>query len=97
MVEITQRSTFFTQPINEVESLVMSGNLRHDGNRMMEWMMTNVVMVISKFSGLKTPIKENPREKIDGVLAMLMAMGRALANTEGVVDIDAALGTSRVI
>ena len=88
MVEITQRSTFFTQPINEIESLVMSGNLHHDGNRMMEWMMTNVVMAISKFSGLKTPIKENPREKIDGVLALLMAMGRALADAGGIVDID---------
>lgn len=46
---------------------------------------------------MKQPTKETGREKIDGPVAMMLAVGRALANTEGVVDIDAALGMSRVI
>lgn len=97
MVEITQTTRHFTEPITQIENFVLTEELEHDGNRMMEWMMTNVVIRISKFSGLKQPTKETGREKIDGPVAMMLAVGRALADADGVVDIDAALGMSRVI
>lgn len=82
MVEITQTSSHFTLPIIEVENLVLTGDLTHDGNPAMDWMMSNVVMRTSKFSGLKHPTKEKPEQKIDGPVAMLMAMGRALMFVE---------------
>lgn len=82
MVEITQTSSHFTLPIIEIENLVLTGELQHDGNSCVEWMISNVVMRVSKFTGLKHPTKDKPGEKIDGPVAMLMGMGRALMFTE---------------
>lgn len=84
MVEIAQTSSHFTLPIIEIENLVLTGDLQHDDNSAVEWMVGNVVMRESKFSGLKHPTKERPNEKIDAPVAMLIGMGRALlfANEE---------------
>lgn len=82
MVEITQRSLFFTQPLQEIEALVLSGKLRHDGNPVMSWMVGNLVVLTSKYNELKSPTKNRPEDKIDGALAMLIALGRALALAE---------------
>ena len=45
----------------------------------MSWMVSNLVVKISKFTELRSPTKERPENKIDGPMAMLMALGRALA------------------
>lgn len=79
LVEITQRAMFFTGPLIEVENLVHEGRLVHDGNPVMNWMMSNLVVKISKYNELRAPTKERQENKIDGVLAMLMALGRALS------------------
>ena len=82
LVEITQRSMFFTPPLIQVENLVLEKKLRHDGNPVMTWMVSNLVVKVSKFNELMSPTKERPENKIDGPMAMLMALGRALAITE---------------
>lgn len=79
LVEITQRSLFFTPPLIQVENLVLEKKLAHDGNPVMGWMVSNLVVKESKFNELKSPTKERPENKIDGPIAMLMALGRALA------------------
>jgi phage terminase large subunit-like protein len=79
MVEITQRSTFYTQPLLQVHAMVLGGTLRHDGNPAMNWMISNLVVLTSKYNELKSPTKEREENKIDGPMAMLMALGRALA------------------
>lgn len=80
LVEITQRAMFFTPPLIQVENLVLEKKLRHDGNPVMTWMVSNLVVKVSKFNELRAPTKERPENKIDGPMAMLMALGRALAN-----------------
>lgn len=82
MVEITQRSLFFTQPLQEIEALVLAGKLRHDGNPVMSWMVGNLVVLTSKYNELKSPTKNRSEDKIDGAIAMLMALGRAMALAE---------------
>lgn len=82
LVEISQRAMFFTQPLLQVENMVLEGLLRHDANPVMAWMVSNLVIKVSKFNGLRQPTKERPENKIDGPIAMLMALGRALATTE---------------
>lgn len=62
-----------------MENLVHEERLVHDGNPVMNWMMSNLVVKVSKFNELRAPTKERPENKIDGVLAMLMALGRALS------------------
>ncbi len=79
LVEITQRAAFFTPPLVQVENLVMEKKLVHDGNPVMTWMVSNLVVKVSKFNELHAPTKERPENKIDGPMAMLMALGRALA------------------
>ena len=79
LVEITQRALFFTPPLIQVENLVLEKKLRHDGNPVMTWMVSNLVVKVSKFNELRAPTKERPENKIDGPIAMLMALGRALA------------------
>ena len=81
LVEITQRALFFTPPLIQVENLVLERKLRHDGNPVMTWMVSNLVVKVSKFNELRSPTKERPENKIDGPIAMLMALGRALATT----------------
>lgn len=82
MVEITQRALFFTPPLIQVENLVHEGKLRHEGNPVMTWMVSNLVVKVSKFNELRAPTKDRPENKIDGPIAMLMALGRALAGAE---------------
>lgn len=80
MVEMPQTSARFTLPIVEIENLVLTRGLAHDANPAVAWMIGNVVMRESKFSGLRHPTKEKPENKIDAPVAMIMAMSRALSS-----------------
>lgn len=79
LVEITQRALFFTPPLIQVENLVLEKKLKFDGNPVMTWMVSNLVVKVSKFNELRSPTKERSENKIDGPMAMLMALGRALS------------------
>ncbi len=78
-VEIGQNPTTFTAPIIEVENLVLTGQLVHEESPVMDWMISNAKKLTSKFNGLSQIGKDRESEKIDGVLAMLMAIARATA------------------
>ena len=82
MVEIRQAARFFTAPFIEVENLVYSDKFRFDGNPVMTWMVSNVMAKKSQFSGLLHPVKERDENKIDGVIALLMALGRSMTAEE---------------
>lgn len=82
LVEITQRALFFTPPLIQVENLVHERKLVHDANPVMNWMVSNLVVKVSKFNELRAPTKERPENKIDGPIAMLMALGRAMVNAD---------------
>ena len=86
LVEIAQRSAFFTQVLIQVENLVLAGKLRHDGNPVMTWMISNLVVKVSKFNELRAPVKDRPENKIDGAIALLIALGRALAKHDASID-----------
>jgi len=83
LVEIAQRSLFFTPPLIQVENLVLEKKLKFDGNPVLTWMVSNLVVKVSKFNELHSPTKERPENKIDGPMAMLMALGRAMTVSEG--------------
>lgn len=94
LVEITQRAMFFTPPLIQVENLVHEKKLKFDGNPVMTWMVSNLVVKVSKFNELRSPTKERAENKIDGPMAMLMALGRALSNEsdetrQGFIDLNA--------
>ncbi len=62
-----------------------SGKLRHDGNPVMTWMISNVVRRKSTRGDLDYPHKTSNENKIDGPVGMYQAYGRmtvAPAETE---------------
>lgn len=84
VVNFNQTVRNMSEPMKEVEARVISRRLWHDGNPVMAWMMGNVAAKIDAKENIY-PRKENdndPRCKIDGPVALITAMGRALAGRE---------------
>lgn len=88
-VTITQNYTNMSDPMKELEAAIESGRFHHDGNPIMTWCIANV---IGKFlpgnNDVVRPIKQGEDNKIDGAVALIMAIGRILvkAETQGSVD-----------
>jgi phage terminase large subunit-like protein len=82
MVEMRPTVLGFSEPMKELESLVLSGRLHHNGCPIMTWMVSNVVAHLDAKDNIY-PRKERPENKIDGVVALIMALGRALVKTDG--------------
>lgn len=68
-------------PTKEFERLMLECNLRHGGNPVLRWMAGNV-MVESDAAGNIKPSKKKSVEKIDGIVAGIMALGRAMVREE---------------
>lgn len=84
VVNYNQTVKNMSEPMKEFEGRVLNRTFWHDGNPVMTWMVGNVACKIDAKENVY-PRKENdsdPRCKIDGVVAGLMAMGRALAGAE---------------
>jgi phage terminase large subunit-like protein len=63
----------FSDPMKWVFAHTLSGRIHHDNNQVMNWMVSNVTAKIDANDNL-FPRKERPDNKIDGVVALLMAM-----------------------
>ena len=78
-ITITQNYTNMSDPMKELEAAIMSGRFHHDGNPIMTWCISNV---IGKFlpgnDDVVRPIKQGNDNKIDGAVALIMAVGRAI-------------------
>lgn len=82
MVEMRQTSLNFTAAIIELENLVMERRLVFQENPVLTWMMSNAVIAKSKFSNLRSITKEKDSNKIDGIIALLLALARAMVQQE---------------
>jgi phage terminase large subunit-like protein len=81
MVEMRQTVANFSEPMKEVEKLVLSKLLAHGNNPVTNWMASNVVAKLDAKDNIY-PTKEHVQKKIDGIVALIMAMGRALVHQE---------------
>ncbi len=68
-------------PAKELERLVTGGNFAHGGNLVLRWMASNCAIAQDPAGNIK-PDKARSSEKIDGVVAVVMALGRAIALRE---------------
>ena len=82
MVEMRATVSNFSEPMKMLEALVLKGALEHDGDPVLEWMMSNVVAHLDAKENIY-PRKERAENKIDGVVALIMALGRALSQRDG--------------
>ena len=64
-------------PTKKWEKLVLCGRLRHDGNAVLRWMTGHVAVETDAAGNLK-PSKKRSTERIDGIVAGIMALARAL-------------------
>ncbi|EMO3591457.1 terminase large subunit [Proteus mirabilis] len=82
-ITIVQNYTNMSDPMKELEAAIASGRFHHDGNPIMTWCIGNVV---GKFlpgnDDVVRPIKEQNENKIDGAVALIMAIGRAMLNDQ---------------
>ena len=78
MVEYGSTVKNMSEPMKQLEALILQGKLVHDGNPMMTWMISNVVCHRDKKDNI-FPNKERYENKIDGPVAAIMALGRLLA------------------
>lgn len=78
-ITITQNYTNMSDPMKELEAAITSGRFHHDGHPIMTWCISNVV---GKFlpgnDDVVRPVKEGLDNKIDGAVALIMAIGRAM-------------------
>ena len=79
----------FAGPTAELERLVISGKLRHNNHPILNWQAQNVTIKTDPNNN-KRPVKpasENPA-KIDGMVALIMALGRVIAEAEPMPTYD---------
>lgn len=77
MVEMRPTVLNFSEPMKALEALVLEGRLHHNGDPILEWMISNVVCHVDAKDNIY-PRKERAENKIDGVVALIMALGRLL-------------------
>jgi phage terminase large subunit-like protein len=78
-VTIIQNYTNMSDPMKELEAAVTSGRFHHDGNPIMTWCVSNVVgKNLPGNDDVVRPIKQGNDNKIDGAVALIMAIGRAM-------------------
>jgi phage terminase large subunit-like protein len=81
VVQFGQGFAAMSAPTKEVERLVVEGKLRHGGHPVLRWNAANV-SVEEDAAGNKKPSKKKSSEKIDGIVALVMAIGRAMVQPE---------------
>lgn len=86
-ITIVQNYTNMSDPMKELEAAIVSGRFHHDGNPIMTWCISNVIgKMLPGNDDVVRPIKQGNDNKIDGAVALIMAVGRVMspANEEHV-------------
>ena len=84
MIEVRPTVLNFSEPMKTVEALVLQKKLVHDGDPVLAWMASNVVAHLDAKDNIY-PRKERPENKIDGIVALIMAISRAIKPGDGIV------------
>jgi phage terminase large subunit-like protein len=89
VIEYGQTIKNMSEPTKELDALVVSGKLVHNGHPVLRWMASNTAVYIDSNENVK-PVKDKSSEKIDGIVATVIALGLSLV-APGAVDRDANL------
>ncbi len=81
LIEHDQRCNGMNEPINATQKLILDKKLRHGGHAVLRWCVANAVLY-QDTGGRSRFNKRRSREKIDLAVAMVMAVGRAVAGQE---------------
>jgi phage terminase large subunit-like protein len=79
MIKYTQSAANFNEPFKRVIDSVHLHSLNHGHNPILRWNAANTAAQTDA-SGYMRPDKKRSQDKIDGVVAMLMAIGRSIVS-----------------
>lgn len=82
VTEFRQSVENYSPAMKEMEAAVLAGRFHHDGNPVMNWMISNVVAKPDARDNIY-PRKDRDINKIDGAMAALMAVARAMSGDGG--------------
>lgn len=77
VIEVPQNVGQLSEPMKEVQALIVDGRIHHDGNPCFAWQVGNVTAQEDRNQNV-FPRKEAVEKKIDGAVALIIAMGLAL-------------------
>jgi phage terminase large subunit-like protein len=87
MVPIGQGFASLAGPTKELLTLVLSKRLRHGGHPVLRWMADNLVVRQDPAGNVK-PDKGKSTERVDGIVALVMAIARVIANEHAPSALD---------
>lgn len=79
LIDFGQGFASMSAPTKELEKMVLSREIAHGDNPVLTWMISNAVVRLDPAGNMK-PDKEKSVERIDLVVALIMALDRALRN-----------------
>ncbi len=82
MVETRQGFKTLSEPSKELERLITAHTIDHGSNPVMKWMVANAARRVDPNENI-APDKSSATGRIDGVVALVMAIGRAIVHTSG--------------
>ncbi len=71
-------------PTKELETLYIRGDLAHEAHPVLRWMASNVAIERDAAGNIK-PSRKDPNEKIDGIVALIMAINQWIPEKDGEV------------
>ena len=80
-IPLGQGFASLSAPTKELDKLVAGAALRHGGHPVLRWMAGNVAIEQDAAGNIK-PSKTKSTEKIDGIVALVMALDRAGRHAE---------------
>ena len=87
VVEMRPTVLNFSEPMKQLDGLIRSRRVRHNGDPVYTWMLSNVVAKAdAKENVYPRKSGERPENKIDGVVAELMAFNRIMAQDTQSLD-----------
>jgi phage terminase large subunit-like protein len=88
MVPFRQGMVSLNEPTKFLLRILLDNQLRHGGNPVLRWMASNAAAETDSAGNLK-PSKKCSGEKIDGIIALIMGLGRAMVQPEATSFFDA--------
>ena len=81
MIQFGQGYASMSAPTKQIEVLSLQGKLNHDKNEVLNWMCSNVVLRRDPSDNIKID-KDKSIDKVDGMVALCMALGIAIKDIE---------------
>lgn len=79
VIKVAQGYQTLSEPSRELEKLLLGGLLRHGGHPVLRWMAANVAVQEGP-NGAIRPSKDRSHERIDGIVAIIIALSRAMVH-----------------